>query len=62
MNFKDPKNLTNAEMSQYKLELENKYQALQNQINKLCDELDTIDKEYVKVSNEMRIRQINIYK
>ena len=57
MDFKNIKELSNSELALYKKELENRYEVLKTKINKLCDELDAIDKEYVKVEKETIIRQ-----
>lgn len=61
MDFKDVKQLTNTEISLYKKELENEYETIKTKINKLCDELEQLDKEYVKVENEVGVRKNRLF-
>lgn len=57
MVFKNCKELSNAEISQYKIELENEFNAMRDKINAMCDELDKIEKEYNNAENELKIRK-----
>lgn len=57
MELKNIKELSNSELGLYKKELENYYEVLKTKISKLCDELELVDKEYVKLEKEILIRQ-----
>lgn len=57
MVFKNCKELSNAEISLYKTELENEFNALRDKINAMCDDLDKIEKEYNNAENELSIRK-----
>lgn len=57
---KDCKNMTNNELKLYKLSLENEYEALKAKIALLEEELDKLDREYIKAENEEKIR-MNIF-
>lgn len=54
---KDCKTLSNNELKLYKLALENEYEAIKAKIASLEEQLDTLDREYVKVENEEKIRR-----
>jgi hypothetical protein len=54
---KDCKTLTNNEIKLYKLALENEYEAVKAKITELEKQLDELDREYVKVENEEKIRR-----
>ena len=60
MVVKDCKNMTNNELKLYKLSLENEYEALKAKISLLEEELDKLDREYIKAENEEKIR-MNIF-
>ena len=55
---KDCKNMSNNELKLYKLSLENEYEAVKAKIATLEEQLDELDREYVKAENEERIRRI----
>ena len=54
---KDCKTLSNNELKLYKLALENEYEAIKAKIASLEEQLDTLDREYIKVENEEKIRR-----
>lgn len=54
---KDCKNMSNNELKLYKLSLENEYEAIKAKITALEQELDSLDREYVKAENEEKIRR-----
>ena len=49
--------MSNNELKLYKLALENEYEAIKAKINTLEEELDKLDREYVKAENEEKIRR-----
>lgn len=49
--------MTNNELKLYKLSLENEYEAVKAKIVELERQLDDLDREYVKVENEEKIRR-----
>lgn len=53
--------LSNNELIIYKKELSDEYEATKSKIDRLCDELQKIEKEYNKVDNELKIRGKNLY-
>ena len=55
---KDCKNMSNNELKLYKLSLENEYEAVKAKIAALEQQLDDLDREYVKAENEEKIRRI----
>ena len=55
---KDCKNMSNNELKLYKLSLENEYEAVKAKIAALEEQLDELDREYVKAENEEKIRRI----
>ena len=55
---KDYKNFSNSELKLHKLNLVNEYEAIKAKIKALEDELDRIDLEYVKITNEENARTI----
>ena len=54
---KDCKNMSNNELKLYKLSLENEYEAVKAKIAALEQQLDDLDREYVKAENEEKIRR-----
>ena len=54
---KDCKTLSNNELKLYKLSLENEYEAVKAKINGLEDQLDELDREYVKAEREEETRR-----
>lgn len=54
---KDCKNMSNNELKLYKLSLENEYEAVKAKIAALEQELDELDREYIKAENEENIRR-----
>jgi len=54
---KDCKNMSNNELKLYKLSLENEYEAVKAKIAALEEQLDILDREYVKAENEEKIRR-----
>ena len=57
MTVKDCKKLSNNELKLYKLSLENEYEAVKAKIASLEEQLDGLDREYIKVENEEKIRR-----
>ena len=57
MVVKDCKNMSNNELKLYKLSLENEYEAVKAKIAALEQQLDDLDREYVKAENEEKIRR-----
>jgi len=55
---KDCKNMSNNELKLYKLSLENEYEAIKAKISALEEELDKLDRAYIKIENEEKIRRI----
>ena len=55
---KNCKNMSNNELKLYKLSLENEYEAVKAKIATLEEQLDELDREYVKAENEEKIRRI----
>lgn len=56
---KDCKNMSNNELKLYKLALENEYEAIKAKIIALEEQLDELDREYVKAKTEEKIRRTN---
>jgi hypothetical protein len=56
---KDCKNLSNNELKLYKLSLENEYEAVKAKIAALEEQLDALDREYIKAESEEKIRRKN---
>ena len=54
---RDCKKMTNNELKLYKLSLENEYEAVKAKINALEDQLDELDREYVKAEREEETRR-----
>ena len=54
---KDCKNMSNNEIKLYKLALENEYEAIKSKIASLEEQLDELDREYIKAENEEKIRR-----
>ena len=61
MEFKNVKDLSNAEIKLYQESLKNMFDVLKNEIKEKCDDLEKIDVEYSKTEQELKIRQGNIY-
>ena len=55
---KDCKSMSNNELKLYKLSLENEYETVKAKIAALEQQLDDLDREYVKAENEEKIRRI----
>lgn len=55
---RDCKNMSNNELKLYKLSLENEYAAIKAKIAGLEEELDKLDRAYIKAENEEKIRRI----
>lgn len=55
---KDCKSMSNNELKLYKLSLENEYEAVKAKISALEEELDKLDRAYIKIENEEKIRRI----
>lgn len=53
--------LSNNELIIYKKELSDEFEATKGKIDRLCEELQKIEKEYNKVDNELKIRGKNLY-
>lgn len=54
---KDCKKLSNNELKLYKLALENEYEATKAKIAVLEEQLDDLDREYLRAENEEKIRR-----
>lgn len=54
---KDLQNMSNNELRLYKLNLTNEYEAVKAKIVKLETQLDELDREYIKVETEEKIRR-----
>ena len=54
---KDFKKLSNNELKLYKLALENEYEATKAKIAVLEEQLDDLDREYLRAENEEKIRR-----
>ena len=50
--------MSNNELKLYKLSLENEYEAIKAKISALEEELDKLDRTYIKIENEEKIRRI----
>lgn len=50
--------MSNNELKLYKLSLENEYEAIKAKISALEEELDKLDRAYIKIENEEKIRRI----
>lgn len=61
MKDKNPKELSNSELNIYKKDLENEYEAIKNEISRLCEELKKVEKKYYSVELEFKIRKNSIY-
>lgn len=57
MENKDFTTLTNSEIFNYKISLENKFNTIKEQITNLCMQLEELDAEYNEVEEELRRRQ-----
>ncbi len=57
MEYKDCKNLTNAELRLYQKSLEDEYEVVKKQISDLFAVLDKMDAEYNKVELELNKRR-----
>jgi hypothetical protein len=57
MEFKNPKELSNAELRLYQEDLKNEFEAIKREIKEKFDELDKLDREYVKADAEMNNRR-----
>lgn len=49
--------MSNNELKLYKLTLENEYEAIKSKIASLEEQLDELDREYIKAENEEKIRR-----
>jgi len=49
--------MSNNELKLYKLALENEYEAIKAKITALEEQLDELDREYIKAENEEKIRR-----
>lgn len=61
MKDKNVKELSNSELNIYKKDLENEYEAIKNEISRLCEELKKVEKKYYSVELEFKIRKNSIY-
>ena len=57
MMAKNYKEMTNNELKLHKLTLENEYEATLAKIRELEGHLDELDREYIKIENEEKIRR-----
>ena len=49
--------MSNNELKLYKLALENEYEAIKAKITALEEQLDELDRDYIKAENEEKIRR-----
>jgi hypothetical protein len=61
MEFKDCKKMSNDELKLYRIELENVFEKVKGEIKEKLEYLDTLDKEYGKVDNEIKLRGSKLY-
>lgn len=61
METKNIKELSNSELTLYKMELTNEFEAVKSQINSLCEKLEKIESTYEKVENEEKIRSKTLF-
>lgn len=54
---RDVKEMSNNELKVYKLTLQNEYEAVKAKIACLEEQLDQLDREYIKAENEEKIRR-----
>lgn len=57
MGKKDYSSLSNSELKLHIESLTNLFESKKNKIIKLCEELEDIEKEYLKATNEVKIRR-----
>jgi hypothetical protein len=57
METKDYSSLSNSELKLHIESLTNLFESKKNKIIKLCEELEDIEKEYLKATNEVKIRR-----
>lgn len=55
--FKDSTNMSNSEIMEYRISLEEEFNKIKEQITILCEQLETLDIEYNKVEEELKTRQ-----
>ena len=61
MIHKNVKELSNSELNVYKSELTNEFEALKAKIDRLCEQLQSVEREYNKADLELKIRGNNLY-
>lgn len=49
--------MSNVEIKQYLLTLENEFEAKKAKVKEMCEELKEIEEEYIKAQNEMNLRK-----
>lgn len=49
--------MSNVEIKQYLLTLENEFEAKKAKVKEMCEELKDIEEEYIKAQNEMNLRK-----
>lgn len=49
--------MSNVEIKQYLLTLENEFEAKKTKVKEMCEELKEIEEEYIKAQNEMNLRK-----
>ncbi len=57
MDYKDPKELTNAELRLYQEDLKNEFEMVKKEISDKFEKLDELDREYIKTESEMNKRR-----
>lgn len=57
MDYKDPKELTNAELRLYQEDLKNEFDSVKREIMEKFKTLDELDAEYTKTEAEMNNRR-----
>ena len=57
METKNCSELSNSEIREYIMMLENAFMAKKNKMKELCEELEEIEREYEKAQREIKIRK-----
>lgn len=61
MEFKECKDMRNADIKLYMLSLSNEYEKVKSEITEKLKYLDTLDREYNKAEGELNLRKNSIY-
>lgn len=57
METKNCSEMSNAEIKQHMMTLENEFEAKKAKIKELCEELKKLEDEYIKAQNEINLRK-----